>query len=562
MKYNVNGKPVSLTKSNFVASGGEGSVYAHGGLAYKIYNNQSKMIPTKKISELGKLTDPHIIRPIDIVEDSNGKAVGYTMKQLKKAEALCRLFTKAFKERNNVSHDGILKLVRQMQAGVQHCHDNGIILVDLNELNFLVDDKFKEVFFIDVDSYQTPSFPATALMESIRDRHCPKVGGSYQFSTETDWFSWGIVTFQMFVGIHPYKGRHPRAKGLDERMNYNLSVFNPDVSIPKVCYSFDVIPPAYRDWYKDIFEEGKRMAPPHGTVSKVGIVKKVSIIRGSDKLDMKEIETYSGGIVACYKWNGIRIALTTDGINIGKTKLDVPPNAKIGISPKMNRIISATVDGGKINVKDLTIQYDVKDELFAEEVMSYGGRIYFKSDDSIFEIQLIEQSKATRATSKVVANVMSQSTKMYDGVVIQNMLGSCYVSVFPKAGTHQQVRIKELEGHKIVDAKYENNILMVIGFENGKYDRFTIRFDSTFSSYDTRVTEDVVYYGLNFAVLDNGICVQINEDENLVLMRNVKDDNRITVVDDDAINSDMKLFSDGDRAVIGRGEKLYSLTMK
>src|SRR5947199_212129 len=83
-----------------------------------------------------------------------------------------------------------------------------------------------------------------------------------RFSPETDWFSFAIISFQMFIGIHPYRGLHPSLPDLDARMSANVSVLNPRVSIPKLCYPFSVIPQAYRDWYRAIFEDGKRVPPP------------------------------------------------------------------------------------------------------------------------------------------------------------------------------------------------------------------------------------------------------------------------------------------------------------
>ena len=68
--------------------------------------------------------------------------------------------------------------------------------------NFLIDRDMQHVLFIDVDSYQTAGFPATAIMDSIRDRH------SSTYSAGTDWFSFAILAFQMFVGVHPYRGKH------------------------------------------------------------------------------------------------------------------------------------------------------------------------------------------------------------------------------------------------------------------------------------------------------------------------------------------------------------------
>ena len=211
------------------------------------------MIAPGKIQELGALSEPDIIRPQNILFDDSGTPVGYTMRALPDAIALCQTFTKAYRERNHMTPDHMLKLVQKLQAGVKHVHAHGVLIVDLNEMNFLVDTTYESIYFIDVDSYQTAHYPATAIMESIRDRH------HSTFSQGTDWFSFGIVSFQMLVGIHPYKGKHTTLQTLDERMLANVSVLNKEVRVPGVCQPFSVIPQVYRDWYTAVFERGERV---------------------------------------------------------------------------------------------------------------------------------------------------------------------------------------------------------------------------------------------------------------------------------------------------------------
>src|SRR5579871_1643597 len=245
MKLFVKGRgPVELDQKDFLAQGGEGAIYVRGDLAYKVYANPAKMIPTAKIQELAALEQPTIIRPEEVLLNTASAPVGYTMGYVKEAAALCQLFTRAFRERKGLTPEVMAQLVQKLRQGVRFVHAHGMLIVDLHEMNFLVDLPLKEILFIDVDSYQTPGFPATALMDSVRDRH------TSGFSENTDWFSFGIVSFQLFVGIHPYKGKHPDGLDLDTRMQRNISVFNKAVSLPKVCYPLNAIPRAYRDWYE------------------------------------------------------------------------------------------------------------------------------------------------------------------------------------------------------------------------------------------------------------------------------------------------------------------------
>lgn len=200
MKYTVKGKnTVDLDNKNFLAQGGEGSVYVISKTAYKIYNDPKKMLPIGKIQELSALTAKNIIKPENIILDNKNHEIGYTMRFVDDTYSLCQLFTKAFRQRNNLDHDTMFKLIQSLQNIVKHVHEKKILIVDCNELNFLASKDFKDIYAIDVDSYQTPNYPATAIMDSIRDRHT-KV-----FNEGSDWFSFAILAFQMFIGIHPFK---------------------------------------------------------------------------------------------------------------------------------------------------------------------------------------------------------------------------------------------------------------------------------------------------------------------------------------------------------------------
>src|SRR6478609_7422794 len=91
MKLHIQGKnQVDLVQKDFLTSGGEGSIYVKGGTAFKVYNDQKKMIPVGKIQELSCLTHPNIIKPEDVLIDSNNKPVGYTMRFVNDTYALCQ----------------------------------------------------------------------------------------------------------------------------------------------------------------------------------------------------------------------------------------------------------------------------------------------------------------------------------------------------------------------------------------------------------------------------------------------------------------------------------------
>jgi hypothetical protein len=194
--------------------------------------------------------------------------------------------------------------------------------------------------------------------------------------------------------------------------------------------------------------------------------------------------------------------------------------------------------------------------------MSYKDRIYIKNKDMISELNFFEIGKEVHAVPKHVGNVMESSTKFYDGVIIQNVLGAFMASMFPTAGVHYQIQCPEFKGYQIIDAKYRDNVLMVVASKKGKYDKFILRFDSNFSSYSVRKVDDISYVGINFTVLENGIVIHINENEEVEIFSNKKDSNTVKVIDSNAISGDMKLFNDGVQVIFSKGKKLYKLKMK
>ena len=557
-----NKKPIKLNKNNFIASGGEGSIYVKKGTAFKIYTNPKAMIPYSKIGELSVITNANVIKPEKIVLDKKQKAIGYTMRHVSNTYALCQIFPKAFRDRTGMDTDIVLKLVQKMQNTIANIHKTkGMLVVDLNEMNFLVDKQFKDVYFIDVDSYETPSFPATAIMESIRDWHNPV------FSQLTDWFSFAVVSFQMFIGIHPYKGKHKTIKGIKDRMLANIPVFHKDVKFPKVCMPFDVIPPAYKEWYKALFFQGKRLPPPSGNIQTVIIPVVVQTITGNEDFEITEMFEYNSNVIKFLSVDGTRVTVAAKGIYINNklvAEKDVK-NSHIAITPLSNQVIATkivkSVDDGYLLMSNLSGGEKLEGNISVEDIMSYKGRVYIKNKDIISELRFVEFGKI-HVIPMAVANVMENATKLYDGVVIQNVLGSFMASIFPTAGTHYQIQCPEFKGYQLIDAKYDSNVLIVIGSKKGKYDKFILKFDDKFSTYSIRKIEDISYSGINFAVLENGIVVHINDNEEVEIFSNKKDANKVKVIDSSAISGDMRLFNDGVKIVFAKGKKLYRLKTK
>ncbi|MDP1612028.1 MAG: hypothetical protein Q8M11_13330 [Sulfuritalea sp.] len=248
---------VTLSPQHVVASGGEGTVYAQGSNAFKIYHDQRDL--ADKILLLQQFALPGIVAPRGALRDEQGRFVGYWMRRVS-GESLPNLFANGWRQDNAFGLPQTIATAEGMREIVSHAHAKGAMLVDANEFNWIVDvgGQKPQPMVLDIDSWQIGGHKATAIMASIRD------WSATAFTENTDWFSWGVVTFQLFSGIHPFKGTHPKfGKGqIEARMRANASVFDAGVRFSSAVRDFQEIPKGLLEWYRAVFQNGVRSAPP------------------------------------------------------------------------------------------------------------------------------------------------------------------------------------------------------------------------------------------------------------------------------------------------------------
>lgn len=562
MNVFVNTAKISLTQKDYVAEGGEGVVYRKGDIGYKIYHDPKKMLPLGKIKELSVISNPNIIRPVNVIVDACGNNIGYTMRFIKDSWAMCQAFTRPFRDRHGISHDMIRNIVLSLKEIFDTVHKADILIVDANEMNFLLSKDFKTVYGIDADSYQTKHYPCPAIMPSIRDWTITPPN----WTEGSDWFSFACVSFQLFTGVHPYKGQHPTVKKMEEMMKANISVFDKDVKIPKVAYDFSVIPKPYLDWYKNIFVKGERTCPPQdfaGTPVYIAPVKIKKVGTGS-LVVMTEIFLYDSDIVRFWVGFGQNIVQTKNRIWINKQQygLGLKTIHGLGFTNSGKPVIAESSNEGKLNLYCIPDQKEIIYNCDCEEVNSCDGRIYFRNGDHVFELILTEVGNSIIASSKIAVNISSNSSKLFRGFVYQSLLGSVFISCLEKGGAAYQIRIPELDKYRFIDGSYENGVLMAIVEKNGRYNRMIFRFDENFSTYDIRIIADIQPQGLNFTVLDSGVCVSFTEEEKLELFSKKKDSKALKEIDDKSIPDGICLGKDSGVLLFSDGNKLSSMKMQ
>ena len=376
MNIYVNGKKIILGQKDYVTKGGEGSIYKKDNTAFKIYEDVRKMIPLAKIGELNVLDRPTIIKPENPIYNEDKHLVGFTMEWLgDNILPLCKLFTNGFRDANGVTNDIIIELVETIKNDIHFIHQHKCLIVDGNELNYMVSSDFITPYFIDVNSWQTPSFGATAIMPSIRDWTTTK------FNELTDWFSFAIVSFQLFVGIHPFKGTHKNYKKNDfrKRITDHISVFNPMVSMPHSVRDFNLIPTSYKDWYVKIFENGNRVPPPDlpGAIMKSQVI--VQLIQSTDNFEIREIRCFPEKIL--FHNATLNFTKTENKIYIGKTDYE-SRDEEVVYTPLEQIPIFIRLENGKVKFKTFGYKEPVLD-LDAEDKIIVNNILYLKNQEKL-----------------------------------------------------------------------------------------------------------------------------------------------------------------------------------
>ncbi|HJN76978.1 MAG TPA: hypothetical protein QGF58_23840, partial [Myxococcota bacterium] len=203
--------------------------------------------------------------------------------------------------------------------------------------------------------------------------------------------------------------------------------------------------------------------------------------------------------------------------------------------------------------------------LDADDAVVHGDRLYLRVVDRLVEVRLHEGPDGVVVAQRVVGQVAERATQLFPGVAVQSLLGAAYVHLLDDGGAGPgrcpQVRLAELDDYRVVDARYDRGVLMVVGARgDGRYDRLVFRIDG--ARRDLRVVEDVDYSGLDFVVLDRGLCLHLAEDERLEAFPVRPDDAARRVVEDDALGGDLRLLRYAGQAAFVRGDVVCRVSLR
>ncbi len=560
---------LTLRPNDHVATGGEGSVYRKSNTIIKLYTDISKMMKddfVQKVKILSRLKHKFVVNPIDVVLDTQGNPMGFYM-QFARGEPLSRVFTNDFRKRENFDDDDASVLVSRMREVVQFAHDSKAVLVDANEMNWLAKiggKKGPQPRAIDVDSWAIDRWGAKVIMPSIRDWH------SNEFNERTDWFAWGVVTFQVYTGIHPYKGKLQGYKPneMEKRMKANASVFAKNVRLNRAVRDFSSIPGPLLDWYESTFARGNRCGPPSpfdkgiATTQVTRVLHMVSTASGNLIFD----KIYDAGNDSVLRVFPCGIALLQSG------KLVLLSSGRNIASGYTSNVEVVHVEGGWLTTDSVggqlqfryinSVSLQVVELALATiltKVVRYENRLFGITQKGLTEIIVKILGKPILALGQTWG-VLTNSTKWFDGVGVQDALGAMYIIAPFGTDACAQIRARELDGLRPIVARGGNRFVTIIAIDkNGDYQKLEFAFDKQYQSYKLwQVVAESP--DLNIAILPKGVCATVVEDGNLDIF--VPSNGTLNVVKDKYIATDMTLANWGDKVVYIKDSDVWQLRMR
>ncbi len=193
------------------------------------------------------------------------------------------------------------------------------------------------------------------------------------------------------------------------------------------------------------------------------------------------------------------------------------------------------------------------------KIVRYENRIFAVTESGLTEIILAGGSKPLLAAGNTWG-VMVNSTTWFDGVGTQDAMGSSYVIVPFDGNSCAQVRVRELDGLRPVNAKAGHRFVSIMTVDKkGQYQKLELSFDRNYASYRLwqGKADDP---SINVAILPKGVSATIVKDGELDIF--VPASGNMTRVQDRQISTDMTLANIADRVVYIYEGEIWSVRMK
>lgn len=410
------GQSVVLRPADFVAQGGEARVFARGPRAFKVFDTARPDLGRRR-DALQSVDHRRAVVPDALLLGPVGEPRGYVMARVPRGVSWARAATASFWQRSGMKASHAWAMVADLFDIVRAAHEAGMVIADLSPNNVLCGPDLDTAFVIDTDSWQTPTDPATAITPTLVDPRC----SGPVFSPASDWFAFAVTSFELLVGIHPFRGKHPALTDLAARMKAGVSVFDPQVSMPGCCRPLQSLPPDYAKWCRSVLEGGLREPPP-------GLRRR------------KALPADRTRIVAV--------------LQVGTRRVQVHAPDTAGEF----RLFERTARGAAMPLPG---------RFRADELVAHGGRVFVRRSGQIDELLVRSVGQRLVASLRPRGKVLPGSSQLFGSVVLWTVLGQAWALVLQAERTHP-VRVPELDRMTPIDATYHGGWLEAVAERGGR----------------------------------------------------------------------------------------------
>lgn len=568
---------VTLAQTDYLATGGEGSLYAKGGYVYKLYLDPAAARARgieAKLSLLKTLRHPHIVAPIDVLHDAQHEVVGFYMPQAS-GVPLVKTFTNAWRDPNNFGLKESLALVENMRLAVIAAHQIGAVLVDANEMNYLADGTTPRL--LDVDSWQIGPYQPSAIMPSISDVH------STGFTPLTDWFSWAVVSFQVLVGIHPYKGVHPDFKrgDLQARMLANASVFDPRVSVNAGVRDYGQVPGALLDWYHNVFQHGLRSAPPGVFAARAVAVSQPRLARTPATpstsqtlvhdllvhLDGEVVQVLGCGVALWRESHSGQASLRAIDLqrkqnlpSLAPSELQALRHGQAALLRCFGGLFYAALNtagpASGITGRWVPAERDPAALLpqqarslpcLAQHLLAFGNRLFAvnaSSDQGLSEIAVDQLGAQTLLSVRASWPFLAQASTLFANIAVFDALGTPYL-VLPAGDSVHVTKASALAAYRLLDAfmvSPEQVLALAYSRADGQTYRLSLSRSGAQQGFEITAAERTDELVLNVAVNEQGVGVEVHPSGELLVFSD-RPGKAGRVVQNTALTPDHRMFA-------------------
>jgi len=257
------------------------------------------------------------------------------------------------------------------------------------------------------------------------------------------------------------------------------------------------------------------------------------------------------------------VVVTNDGIYVDGKRAGRGPRgaAFVGFSERRGVPVVGALEPNGLWLWDAHHQRTLAFGLSIDALCEAGGRLYGLSGRNLVELKLVEAGPSLVVAPQVVAHVAEHATQLYGGVALQALLGATHATLLGPRGC-LTLHLPELDGARVVDARCEGGVLMVLTQSGDAFSRTVFRIDVRSGRYDVQSASVPGPEALDFAVLDTGVCVHLDGGGRFQLFARRMGEQAAKTLVDEAVDGDLRLVARGAALGFVRGREVGTLRMR